>query len=115
MRVLLYIGLSGMTYAVRYRRIMLQMIAITETWISYEISQYYLYYNRFAKCRSGCEEGVLVFLALRYTVMEFSPPVPAPQSCEMLCVKDVSTCQHWVLIYKSRHNISLWLKCDSYI
>ena len=65
-------------------------------------------YNRFAKCRSGCEGGgVLLFFAPRYTVMEFSPPVPALQSCEMLCVKDVSTCQHWVLIYRSCHDISV--------
>ena len=84
------------------------IIAVTETWICDEISQYYLCndYNRFAKCRSGCEgEGVLLFFAPRYTVTEFSPLVPAPQSCEMLCVKDASTCQHWVLIYRPRHDI----------
>ena len=27
------------------------------------------------------------------------------QSCEMLCIKDVSTSQHWVLIYRTRHDI----------
>ena len=62
--------------------------------------------NRFAKCRSGCEGArVLLFFVPRYTVVEFSPPVHAPQSCEMLYVKDVSMYQHCVLIYRPRHDI----------
>ena len=84
------------------------IITVAETWINDEISQYYLYnnYNRFAKCHSGCEgEGDLLLFASCYTIMEFNSPVPAPQSCKIFYVKDVSTCQHWVLIYRLRQDI----------
>ena len=84
------------------------IIAITEHWLSDAMCQYFTFnnYQKIAKCRSGGRGGgVLMFFASHRKVVQIVLPVDAPLSCNVLCVKDVSTNLCWLLIYRPYHSI----------
>ena len=63
------------------------IVAVTETWLSEDISPYYNYknYQMFHKCRKdGGRGGVALFFSVICTVAEIVPKVSPPTSCQVL-------------------------------
>ena len=74
------------------------IIAITETWLSEELCQYYTYnnYQQIAKCRIGGRGGgVLMFFAPHLKVVQIALPIASLSSCDVLLVKDITNNHCW--------------------
>ena len=79
------------------------IVAVTETWLSDDITQYYTYENfqKFHKCRQGGGGGgVALFFNASFKVMEIAPAVSPPASCQVLSVLDVRKKHCWTLVYR---------------
>ena len=80
------------------------IIAITETWLSTDISMKFTYfqYSQFAVSRDAAHPGGGVMLLFKptYSVYQKSIPVETPNACDVLPVVDTSNGHCWVLVYR---------------
>ena len=80
------------------------IIAITESWLSDDISDKYAYndYHRFSSSRNAAHPrgGVLLLFSPGYSVFEKSVHVKPPASCDALAVVDAADGHCWVLVYR---------------
>lgn len=79
------------------------IVAVTETWLFDEVSQYYSYldYHHFYRNRqNGGGGGVALYFNKTWSVSEARLPVGPPASCNVLPVMDMKSGHCWVLVYR---------------